>query len=141
MNPVTSLTITYDAGCGLCTRARDWILRQAPLVGIEFVPVGSAEARRRYPQLAASELAVVANTGDVWFGDHAWIVCLWALRDYRDLAYRLTSPLLALMAREAFELVSRNRLTLSKLLRLRSDCELEQQLRKVVVVRCQTEQK
>ena len=139
MSPVTSLTIIYDAGCGLCTRAKEWILRQAPLVGIEFLPGASTEVRRRYPQLPASELAVVANTGDIWLGNHAWIVCLWALRDYRDLACRLTSPLLTLMAREAFELVSKNRPTLSKLLPLRSDRELEQQLRNMVVLRCQTE--
>ena len=139
MSPVTHLTITYDADCGLCTRAKEWILRQASLVGIEFLPAGSMEARRRFPQLSAGELAVVANTGDVWLGDHGWIVCLWALRDYRDLAFRLTSPFLAPMAREAFELISKNRLALSSLLRLRSDREVEAQLRKVVVVRCQTE--
>lgn len=139
MVPVTGLTIAYDAECGLCTRAKDWILRQVPLVGLEFLATGSAEARRKFPLLGAGELAVVADTGEVWFGDHAWIVCLWALRDYRDLAYRLTSPLLTLMAREAFELVSKNRLALSNLLGLRSERELEQQLEKVVVPRCQTE--
>jgi predicted DCC family thiol-disulfide oxidoreductase YuxK len=139
MGPVTNLTITYDAECGLCTGAKEWILRQALLVRLEFLATGSAEAQRRFPQLAAAELTVVANTGDVWFGDHAWIMCLWALRAYRDLAYRLTSPLLGRMAREAFALVSKNRLALSNLLRLRSEREIEHELRRVVVVRCQTE--
>ena len=137
MPPVTRLAITYDAECGLCTQAKEWILRQAPLVGIEFLPVGSVAARARFPQLPAGELAVVADTGEVWLGNHAWIVCLWALRDYRDLACRLTSPLLALMAREAFVLVSTNRLALSSLLRLRSEHELERQLRKVESLQCQ----
>jgi hypothetical protein len=72
---------------------------------------------------------------------HAWIACLWALKEYRDLAFRLTSPLLALLAREAFLVVSKNRQTLSGMLQLRSDRELEQQLRKVVVPQCQVEQK
>jgi hypothetical protein len=81
----------------------------------------------------------VSNTGQVWLGDHAWIVCLWALRDYRDLAFRLTSPLLSLLAREAFAVVSKNRFAVSSMLRLRNEREIEQQLRKVIVPRCQIE--
>jgi predicted DCC family thiol-disulfide oxidoreductase YuxK len=141
MPPVTSITIVYDAACGLCTRTKDWIIEQAPLVGLQFVASGSAEARRRFPQLPADELAVVANTGEVWLGNHAWIVCLWALRGYRDLAFRLTSPLLLQMVREAFAVVSKNRSALSSLLRLRNEREIEQQFRKVVVPKCQIEPK
>jgi predicted DCC family thiol-disulfide oxidoreductase YuxK len=137
MPPAISFTIVYDADCGLCTRTKDWIRQQAALVGLQFVATGSPEAHRRFPQLHAGELAVVANTGDVWLGDHAWIVCLWALREYRDLALRLTSPLLSLLAREAFAVVSKNRLVVSSMLRLRNEREIEQQLRKVIVPRCQ----
>jgi predicted DCC family thiol-disulfide oxidoreductase YuxK len=138
MPPLTSITILYDAACGLCTRAKDWIRQQEPLVGVRFVAMGSEEARRRFGRLPAGELAVVANTGEVWLGNHAWIVCLWALRGYRDLAVRLTSPLLLLMAREAFAFVSANRSALSSMLRLPSERELEQQLRMVMVPKCQT---
>jgi predicted DCC family thiol-disulfide oxidoreductase YuxK len=139
MPPVTGFAIVYDAGCGLCARAKDWIRQQVPLVELQFVACGSPEAQRRFPQLRADELAVVANTGEIWLGDHAWIVCLWALRDYRDLAFKLTSPVLSLLARQAFAAVSRNRLALSSILRLRNEREIEQQLRKVVVPRCQIE--
>ncbi len=138
MPPVTSITILYDAACGLCTFAKDWMRRQVPLVGLQFVAAGSEEAQHAFPQLSAGELAVVADTGEVWFGNRGWIVCLWALRDYRDLAFRLTSPALLLMAREAFTAVSGNRLALSSLLRLRSERDFEQQLRKVAAPRCQT---
>ncbi len=139
MPPVTHFTIVYDAECGLCTRTKDWIRQQVPLLGLHFVASGSSEAQKRFPQLRADELAVVANTGEVWLGNHAWIVCLWALRDYRELACRLTSPVLSLMAREAFAIVSKNRLALSSILRLRSERQIEEQLRKVNVPRCQTE--
>lgn len=139
MPPITSFTIVYDADCGLCSRAREWISQQAPLVNLEFLPAGSPESRTRFPQLSAGELAIVANTGDVWFGNHAWIVCLWALKHYRDLAFRLTSPLLSLMVREVYVAISSNRLALSSMLQLRSDRELEQRLRKVNVPKCQTE--
>jgi predicted DCC family thiol-disulfide oxidoreductase YuxK len=140
MPTITGLTILYDPDCGLCTRAKEWLRGQTPLVALDFLATGSAEARGRFPQLPAGELAVVANTGDAWLGNRAWLVCLWALKDYRDLAFRLTSPLLLLMAREAFTVVSNNRLALSCMLQLRSDRQLEQQLRKVVVPRCQVEQ-
>jgi predicted DCC family thiol-disulfide oxidoreductase YuxK len=138
MRPVTSITIVYDASCGLCTRLKNWIGRQLPLVSIQFAAAGSAEARRKFSNLPPGELAVVADTGEVWLGNHAWIVCLWALRDYRSLAVRLTSPLLLLLAREAFTVVSRNRFALSSLLGLGSQRAMEQHLRKVVVPKCQT---
>jgi predicted DCC family thiol-disulfide oxidoreductase YuxK len=141
MVPVTSITIVYDAACGLCTGAKDWMRQQDALVTIQFVESRSSEAQRRFPQLPVDELAVVADTGEVWLGTRAWIVCLWALRGYRELALRLTSPLLVLMAREAYTVVSRNRHALSGMLRLRNERELEQQLRKVAVPRCQIEPK
>ena len=141
MVPVTSITIVYDGACGLCTGAKDWMRQQDALVPIQFVESRSSEAQRRFPQLPVDELAVVADTGEVWLGTRAWIVCLWALRGYRELALRLTSPLLVLMAREAYTVVSRNRYALSGMLRLRNERELEQQLRKVAVPRCQIEPK
>jgi len=141
MRPVTGITIVYDAACGLCTRMKDWIQWQAALVGVQFVASGSSEARTRFPELPAGELAVVSDTGEVWLGNRAWIVCLWALRDYRSLAVRLTSPLLSLMAREAFTVISKNRSALSSLLSLRSEREIEQQLRKVLVPQCQIQAK
>jgi predicted DCC family thiol-disulfide oxidoreductase YuxK len=139
MQAVTSVTIVYDGACGLCTFAKDWMRNQSPLVGLEFLAAGSAEARRAFPQLSPGELAVVADTGEVWLGNRAWIVCLWALREYRDLAFRLTNPALLLLCREAFIAVSKNRLALSILLRFRDEREMERQLRKVVVARCQAE--
>ena len=138
MQPVTSITILYDAACGVCTFARNWIGKQSSLVGIEFVAAGSTEAQRVFPQISPGELTVVADTGEVWLGNHAWIVCLWALRDYRDFAFRLTSPALLLMAREAFIAVSKNRLALSSVLGLRSGLEIEQKFRKVAAPQCQT---
>ncbi len=138
MPPVTGITILCDAGCGLCTRTRDWIAQQESLVRVRCLASGSAEAQAEFPGLPVGELAVVGNTGEVWLGNHAWIVCLWALRGYRDLAFRLTSPFLLLMAREAFAMVSKNRAALSSMLRLRSQRELENQLREVVVPRCQS---
>lgn len=121
MPPVGSLFIIYDGDCGVCARIKAWILQQPAFVPVRFVAAQSDEALRRFPHLPAGELAVIGDTGEIWLGNRAWIVCLWALREYRDLAFRLTNPLLLPMARQAFTLVSANRLAISSLLGLRRD--------------------
>jgi predicted DCC family thiol-disulfide oxidoreductase YuxK len=141
MRSVSSITVMYDPACGLCTRVKEWMREQRAYVGIEFVATDSEQARRRFPTVPAGELAVVADTGEVWMGDRAWVVCLWALREYRDLAVRLSSPGLLRLAQEAFHLVSRNRSALSSLLRLKSEGDMELELRSVMVPRCQIEAK
>ncbi|HXS93335.1 MAG TPA: DCC1-like thiol-disulfide oxidoreductase family protein [Candidatus Limnocylindrales bacterium] len=137
MRPVTSITVVYDATCGICTFAKDWLQKQAALVELQFLSAGSDGVRRTFPQLSSRELAAVADTGEVWIGNSAWIICLWALRDYRDLAVRLTSPGLLHLAREAFMVVSKNRLALSRFLRLRDTRNIEQELRRTLVPKCQ----
>jgi predicted DCC family thiol-disulfide oxidoreductase YuxK len=141
MQAIRGLSIIYDGGCGLCTGVRDWLRSQSQLVPLEFVASGSDEALRRFPLVAAGELTVIGDTGEVWLGDHAWIVCLWALRDYQDWALRLSSPLLLPMARQAFAAVSRNRAALSKKLWNRDDSAVLDELRTIVVPVCETEAK
>ena len=141
MSVIAAITVMYDPACGLCTRVREWMRAQRAYVVIEFIAADSETARRRFPMLPGGDLAVVADTGEVWMGDRAWVVCLWALREYRDLAVRLSSPGVLRLAQEAFHVVSRNRSALSSLLRLKSEREMEQELRSVMVPRCQIEVK
>ncbi len=141
MRPIGSFSVVYDGACGLCTGVRDWLSRQEQLVPLEFVASGSDQARQRFPTVPAGELAVIGDNGEAWLGNHAWIVCLWALRDYRDWAIRLSSPLLLPLAREAFAAVSRNRAALSKKLWNRDDSAVADELRSMVVPGCETEAK
>ncbi|MFF7726493.1 thiol-disulfide oxidoreductase DCC family protein [Streptomyces sp. NPDC008001] len=94
--PVRRLTVLYDAQCSLCTFVRNWLVRQKQLVPLDLVPVGSDEARRRFPELdqgaAFKEITVVGDAGQVYRGAAAWVVCLWALSAYRPLAHRLSTP-------------------------------------------------
>ncbi|MFF4314262.1 thiol-disulfide oxidoreductase DCC family protein [Streptomyces sp. NPDC001507] len=103
--PVRGLTVLYDAECTLCTHLRDWLVRQPQLVPLELVPAGSAEARTRFPDLdhAATfdEVTVVGDAGQVYRDTAAWIVVLWALREQRPLAHRLSTPAGARLARGA----------------------------------------
>ena len=122
-----ALTVLYDARCGLCSNARRWLLSQRTLVPLELLAAGSEEARRRFPTLAEaapSELVVVSDEGDVYRGPSAWIVCLWALEDFRDWSFRLSGPTLLPLARQAFEWISTRRHALSRALKLMSDDEI-----------------
>jgi len=100
---ISSFTVLYDAGCPICRAARGWLGNRAQLVPLRFVPAGSAEARQLFPGLdhAATlrEVTVIADTGEVYVADGAWLACLWALADYRGMAERLGSPRLLPTAR------------------------------------------
>lgn len=107
------LTVLYDANCSLCRWAREWLAAQEQLVPLQFVPAGSAEAHRRFPDLdharTRREVTVVADGGEVYHGEKAWVACLWALPTYRSLAERLSSPALLPLARRVVATVSRFR--------------------------------
>ncbi|MFF7261277.1 thiol-disulfide oxidoreductase DCC family protein [Streptomyces sp. NPDC008159] len=103
--PVLGLTVLYDARCTLCVFVREWLGRQRQLVPLDFVAAGSDEARRRFPALdhraTLAEITVVGDAGQVYRGSAAWVVCLWALREHRPLAHRLSTPAGARLARRA----------------------------------------
>lgn len=102
---VTRLTVLHDPGCLLCRNLTSWLRGQDQLVPLDFVAVASAEAQRRYPQLdhdaSLGEITVVADTGEVWRGPHAFVACLWALAAHRPLAQRLSTPTGLPLARAA----------------------------------------
>lgn len=114
------LTILYDERCALCRRARDWLARQRAFVRLELVPAGGAEARRRYPSLSSEEmleqLTVVADEHAVYRGHKAWLLCLWALEDYRAWSLRLAGGGTGHLARRAIDALSIHRYRLSDVL-------------------------
>ena len=121
------LTVLYDARCGFCSACRRWLEVQPQLVSLEFLPAGSDEARRRFPTLTAAEpeeLVVVSDDGGVYRDSHAWIMCLWALDEFREWSFRLARPALLPLARTVFEWVSERRRGISSLLGIRSDHDL-----------------
>ncbi len=113
------LCVLYDASCGFCARCRWWLAMQPQFVELEFVIAGSPEAARRFPglrgELRANELVVIDSGGAYYLGPDAFLMCLWALVDYRELSIELSTPLLRPFARAAFELLSTSRKWISKL--------------------------
>ena len=132
------LTVIYDPGCGLCSRIATWLVAQPKLLGLRTAPSGALA--RVYPELAAcglcDELVVVSDEGAVYLGDHAWLMCLYALKRYRHWAQRLSRPALLPFARQAFTILSANRQRVSKWLGLLSDGGLEAELRSIHTPRC-----
>lgn len=110
-----SLTVLYDASCPFCVRCRAWMERQVALVRILFVDASSPEARAIVGHLArpASELVVVDEHGNAWLGHDAFIVCLWALSDYRWIADWATQPVSSSFARWAIAWVESHRRSLA----------------------------
>ncbi|MFD3456576.1 thiol-disulfide oxidoreductase DCC family protein [Streptomyces sp. NPDC058691] len=111
--PVRRLTVLYDPDCHLCSFVRGWLSRQRQLVPLETIPVGSEEARRRFPRLdhasTLREITVIGDSGQVYSGDAAWLVCLWALSEYRPAAHRLSTRAGAPLARAAVLMAARYR--------------------------------
>ena len=108
-----TLYVLFDAKCELCRRVRVWLQGQPPFVPLTFVPLQSPDLEERFPGVTAMEPArqilIISDEGNVWRGADAWIMCLWALREFRAWSQRLASPLLRPFAMRVCDLVSRNR--------------------------------
>lgn len=123
-----TLTIFYDPGCGLCAKFRTWLEGQPKRVNVRFLAYQSPEAEELFPGLAEigadRDVVVLADDGRWWQGCAAWLTCLWATFSYYSWAYRLASPALQPLVKKAVHLLSENRLSLSRLMKLESDGEL-----------------
>jgi predicted DCC family thiol-disulfide oxidoreductase YuxK len=132
--------VLYDAARGLCDRIREWVEEQPAFFEIVFVPAGSELAASLFPALARKgppeELIAVTDDGAVYKDTSAWIMCLYALEEYRELAFRLSTPMLMPLARNAFEALSRNRKRLSEMLGLKGDRQLAELLVRERPVSC-----
>jgi predicted DCC family thiol-disulfide oxidoreductase YuxK len=131
------LYVIVDGRCGLCTQIGLWLREQPSYVPLRTLSSEADEVKTKFSALPPGELAVVSDSGDVWLGDNAFLMCLWALRSYRTWSYRLATPKLRPFARQVFTELSHNRYAVSRLLGLRSDKELKEQLGKVSIPPCQ----
>lgn len=119
---IEALTVFYDETCGFCVRSRRWLQNQARHVQLRFVAMSSGEAREYLaalkPPKGSGELIVVSDTGGVYRGTDAMLMCLWALQDYQRWATRLARPALRPLVRRAFEIFCGHRHAVSRLLGL-----------------------
>jgi predicted DCC family thiol-disulfide oxidoreductase YuxK len=107
------LFVLYDDRCGICRWARRWVEVQPTFLEVVFLAANSQAARDTFPTLPATdppeELVAVSDAGEVYRGGSAWVMVLFALREYREWSLRLGSPALLPVARQAFSWFSRRR--------------------------------
>lgn len=135
-----TLTIFYDPRCGLCAAFRVWLEAQPKRVAVEFLAYDSAEAAVRFPGLeemgADRDVVVLADDGRWWQGSAAWLTCLWATVSYYEWSFRLAAPVFQPLVRRAVHLLSENRLTLSRIMNLKTDTALASALHSIPDARC-----
>lgn len=126
------LYVIYDATCELCRRCRVWLARQPAFIPLIFVPLQSRDLSQRFPGIERlhpeEEIVVINELGEVWQGGAAWVMCLWALCEYREWSQRLAHPLLLPLARRACGLVSARRHDVSRWLETETTPRLAQRL-------------
>jgi len=110
------LTILYDATCALCVRCRDFLAQSHAYLPLELLASQAPAARERYGEVPwlGEELVVASDDGDVWIGPAAFLVCLWALRDYREWSFRLSGDVFAPLAERFFVALSSNRRSIAR---------------------------
>jgi predicted DCC family thiol-disulfide oxidoreductase YuxK len=120
-----AISVFYDARCGLCDGVRRRFAREPVFVPLHFVPYDSALARTLFPGITDwqpdREILALTDEGDLYRGDGAWILCLWATVRYREWSLRLANPALRPLTGSICGLISRHRGRLSELLRLGTD--------------------
>jgi predicted DCC family thiol-disulfide oxidoreductase YuxK len=134
------LAVLYDMKGGFCVSCRHWLAGQPKFVEMDFLPARSAESARRLPGLEKpgdrDEVIVVGDDGSVWRGAKAFLMCLWALEEYRDWSLTLSRPTLLPLARTAVAIPGSLRKRLSSWLGLRSEESTLATLRTVHIPRC-----
>jgi len=122
------LFVLYDPTCAFCCRCRRWLEAQPAYVELCFLAARSPEAECRIPGIekfdTANTLTVVADDGAVYQGSNAFILCLYALVEFREWSLRLARPALLPFARRFFHFVSGHRTAFSGWLKKGSDEEL-----------------
>jgi hypothetical protein len=85
-----------------------WLDDQPKFVPLRCVPARESAAAGcpiGVDELLA-QVTVTASDGAVYRGTNAWLVCLWALRNYRGWSMRLSSAALRPWAERLFALVA-----------------------------------
>ena len=94
------------------------------------MPAGGRLAGTRFPELVrqTGELIVISDLGGVYRDADAWLMCLYALVEYREWSSRLAAPALRPFARVMFETLSASRHWLSSWLGLQPERWIERRL-------------
>src|SRR5262245_37201361 len=128
-----TLYVLYDPECAFCVRCRNWLANEPSYVALRFIPRHSPEIAMRFPGIEqyqnGDDLVVISDEGAVYKGPGAFIMCLFALKEYREWSMRLAQPHLLPFAKTALELLSKHRSTISRWLGTATDDQLAHALK------------
>ena len=116
-----ALWVLYDDSCGFCCRCAEWLREQPTFLPMSVVPAFP-------PYGGKNEVVVIDDEGGVYRDTDAWLMALWALRDFRGWAVRLKAGNSKELARKVVELAGTWRHGLTQLFKLTSEAELRRQL-------------
>lgn len=102
------LRVFFDGDCGLCRRVAAWLDAQPKFVPVECVAAQAADGDScpLSVQELLGKVTLIASDGAVYRGTNAWLVCLWALRNYRAWSLRLSGPALRPWAERLFATIT-----------------------------------
>lgn len=115
---MNQLTVYYDGACSLCFRIKSWLAGEPQIVRLHFIDRRSDSGRGVLEgaglAVGPDDLVVVSDDGEVWAGDDAWLMVLYALDDFRLWSYRLATPEYRPLLRRMVGLLSRHRIGLGR---------------------------
>ena len=113
------LKLFYDPHCALCRDFKKWVESQAAYFPVIFVPYTSDQALREFPRLLElrgdEEIIAISNQG-YYQGAEAWVMTLYALEEYREMALQLANPAMMKKVKPFCHWLSKNRRKISTLL-------------------------
>lgn len=125
---MNTLYVLYDQSCGMCCAAVERLRSEPAYLVLRFVPRTSPMAIERFGEFIDAnrpdEIVAVADSGEVYQGEAAWIMVLYALRRYRALSMTLAAPVWRPWVKRAISIISARRHRLSALLGFRPDTDV-----------------
>lgn len=124
---IDSIVVFYDNQCIFCLRCMQWMKKQKALIPIEFYPMHDEQTKHKYIHLkkhfVRDQFVVEDSNGGVYVDTDARIMCLYALSRYRDLSYKISEPNARRMADKFFDIISKNRMIISRLFFFRREVD------------------
>jgi predicted DCC family thiol-disulfide oxidoreductase YuxK len=114
------LTVYSDERCEFCRECRRWLESEPKLIPLEFAPRQRLKEVEGLADASTSSLVVIDDEGGVYLGPKAFIIWLYALREYRNMSAWLSRPGMAPLAAGAFTALSKGRGAISAFLKATS---------------------
>ncbi len=137
---VKTIEVFYDGRCGMCCTFMKWLEKQERACELISYDYKSSEATAVFRDLLEyhpEKEMVVRMDGEVYQGGEGWVCCLWACAKYRDVAEKINSRLLLPMAKNICQLVSKNRLGVSRLFFRKKNEEIAAEIEKNQEIKCE----